>query len=615
MGSFKKKILLSVNQRKLKKMALGLEERQDNMEIDTPTDAGRYPMKWCSDAVAGLLRDLGIRFIALNPGASFRSLHDSIVNYLGNKNPQLLLTLHEEHAVAMAHGYAKVTGEPMAVLVHSNVGLMHATMPIFNAWCDRAPVMVLGATGPVDANLRRPWIDWIHTSKDQGVLVRDYTKWDDQPGSAPAALESVMRAYQICRTAPCGPVYICFDTTVQDETVEKTLRFPDVSRFMPASAQYPAPESIGQAAKLLLQSKKPLIMIGRNSRSQKGWDNRVKLAETIGAEVLTDLKVGAGFPTQHPLNSVAPGEFLSPDAIRLIKNSDVILSLDWIDLGGSLKRVWSNDPVEAKIIHCSVDCFSHKAWSADYQGLAPVDHYILSTPELFVESLLAEIAKHKADVELREGYQKRNLDRSNVAAPYGTTGAATEGPIDARDIAICFNKLLREKKTTIVRVPIGWPGDLLVLKDSLDFLGGDGGGGLGAGPGMAIGAALALKGSGRIPVAILGDGDFLMGITALWTAAHYRIPVLIIVMNNRSYGNSENHQKVVAKQRGRSIENNWIGTKLEDPFLGIAELARAQGFKAGGPVANLSDLSEALETGISEVEKGAGFVLDIIVSG
>src|SRR6202158_376711 len=170
---------------------------------------------WGSDVAALMLRELDLPYVALNPGASYRGLHDSLVNLLGNSNPQMLLCLHEEHAVAMAHGYAKVTGRPMGAIVHSNVGLMHATMAIFNAWCDRVPLFVLGATGPVDAAKRRPWIDWIHTARDQGAIVRDYTKWDDQPASPAAAREAIIRAHWIAHPAPVGPVYITLDADTE----------------------------------------------------------------------------------------------------------------------------------------------------------------------------------------------------------------------------------------------------------------------------------------------------------------------------------------------------------------------------------------------------------------
>src|SRR5262252_1953239 len=182
---------------------------------ETPVAAKESGQVWGSDAIAALLRALDLPYIALNPGASYRGLHDSLVNYLGNERPQMLLCLHEESAVAIAHGYAKVTGKAMAAAVHSNVGLMHATMAVFNAWCDRMPMVILGATGPVDAVKRRPLIDWIHTARDQGALVRDYTKWDDQPSSPGAAREAILRGTWIANTAPCGPVYINFDAELQ----------------------------------------------------------------------------------------------------------------------------------------------------------------------------------------------------------------------------------------------------------------------------------------------------------------------------------------------------------------------------------------------------------------
>jgi len=188
----------------------------DTAAVERPIPSGTNTAGFGSDVVAEVLRDLDIPYIALNPGASYRGLHDSLVNHIGNAAPQMLLCLHEEAAVAIAHGYAKVTGKAMAAAVHSNVGLMHATMAIFNAWCDRMPILILGATGPVDAMKRRPWIDWIHTARDQGALVRGYTKWDDQPASPAAAQESVLRANWIANTAPKGPTYVNLDAGMQE---------------------------------------------------------------------------------------------------------------------------------------------------------------------------------------------------------------------------------------------------------------------------------------------------------------------------------------------------------------------------------------------------------------
>src|SRR5580698_11604814 len=216
--------------------------------LERPSSAGVNAPGYGSDVVAETLRALDIPYIAVTPGASYRGLHDSIVNYLGNTMPQMLLCVHEEAAVAIAHGNAKVTGNAIAAAVHSNVGLQHATMAMFNAWCDRMPVLVLGATGPVDAVRRRPWIDWIHTARDQGALVRPYTKWDDQPASAGAAQEALVRAYQIACTAPRGPVYINLDASIQEEALATPpARWP-VERFAPPAAPAPAPESVAQAA-------------------------------------------------------------------------------------------------------------------------------------------------------------------------------------------------------------------------------------------------------------------------------------------------------------------------------------------------------------------------------
>src|ERR1700730_8924251 len=190
--------------------------------IERPVSLEPAPtIRWGSDAIAEILRRLELPFISLNPGASYRGLHDSLVNYAGNRAPEIVLCLHEEHAVALAHGYAKVTGRPMAVALHSNVGLMHATMALFNAFCDRVPMVVLGATGPLDAARRRPWIDWIHTASDQGALIRSYVKWDDQPASVPAAIEALVRADVLTRSYPCAPVYVCLDAALQEAPVSE----------------------------------------------------------------------------------------------------------------------------------------------------------------------------------------------------------------------------------------------------------------------------------------------------------------------------------------------------------------------------------------------------------
>jgi len=244
------------------------ENLSPTVRAEAPVAGPEQKEIWGSDAIAAVLRTLDIPFLALNPGASYRGLHDSIVNYLGNTRPQMLLCLHEESAVAIAQGYAKVSDRMMGAVVHSNVGLMHASMAIFNAWCDRVPMLVLGATGPWDAAKRRPWIDWIHTASDQAALVRDFTKWDNQPASVPAAYEAILRAAQVANTAPRGPTYVNLDAGLQEAKIGALPPLPDAKRYRAPDPVLPAGHLVEAAAKLLAGAKHPVILAGRVSRSE-----------------------------------------------------------------------------------------------------------------------------------------------------------------------------------------------------------------------------------------------------------------------------------------------------------------------------------------------------------
>ena len=560
---------------------------------DVPVSSPREENVWGSDAIAAMLRALDIPYLALNPGASYRGLHDSIVNYLGNERPQMLLCLHEEAAVAIAHGYAKASGKMMGVVLHSNVGLMHGSMAIFNAWCDRVPMLVLGATGPWDAARRRPWIDWIHTSSDQGALVRDYTKWDNQPASVPAAYEALLRAVQIADTAPRGPVYVNLDAALQEAKIGALPAVPDVARFSAPDTPQPKTELVQKAAQLLSAAKAPLILAGRVSRSEAAWKARVALAEKLQARVLTDIKTPAAFPTDHPLHAAPPATF--PDG-RLLKDADVILSLDWVDTAGTLKAAWGDAPVGAKVIRVSVDAHIHRGWSMDYQGLPPSDVYLMCEPDVAVPLLLDAARARPAAVS--PGYQ----------FPEGKDDAVT-----IRTLAKAFNELTEGMDVCLSKLPLGWHGAYRHFRHPLDYLGADGGGGVGAGPGLTVGAALALKGSRRIVAGIMGDGDYLMGVTALWTATHYKLPCLMIVANNRSFYNDELHQERVAKERGRPVENKWIGQRIDEPDIDLAAMARAQGAAGIGPVKEISRLKPSLADAIEYVKKGHVCVVDVRV--
>jgi thiamine pyrophosphate-dependent acetolactate synthase large subunit-like protein len=563
------------------------------MAQESPVPASSAKEIWGSDAIAAMLRALEVPYLALNPGASYRGLHDSIVNYLGNERPQMLLCLHEEAAVAIAHGYAKASGRMMGVVLHSNVGLMHGSMAIFNAWCDRVPMLILGATGPWDAARRRPWIDWIHTASDQGALVRDYTKWDNQPASVPAAYEALLRAAQMAETAPRGPTYINLDAALQEAKIGPLPPLPDVSRYRAPEPVFPDRKLVEKAAQLLSSAKSPAILVGRVSRSEAGWKARIALAEKLQAKVFTDIKTPAAFPTDHPLHAAPPATF--PDG-KLLRDCDVVLSLDWVDTAGTLKAAWGEAPVGAKVIRVSVDQHLHRGWSMDYQGLPPADVYMLCEPDVAVPLLADAVKPRTAAVSSKQELPKNTSDQLSIRA-----------------LADAFNQVTSGMEICLTKLPLGWNGAYRHFRHPLDYLGADGGGGVGAGPGLTVGAALALKGNRRMVVGICGDGDFLMGATAVWTAAHYKLPCLFIVANNRSFYNDEMHQERVAKERSRPIENKWIGQRIDEPDIDLAMMARAQGAVGIGPLTKVAELKSSLEKAIEEVKQGNVCVVDVRV--
>ncbi|HYC45404.1 MAG TPA: thiamine pyrophosphate-binding protein [Burkholderiales bacterium] len=575
----------------------------DTMKIvhDAPVPATASDVVFGSDAIAAMLRALDVPYIALNPGASYRGLHDSIVNYLGNRTPQMILCLHDEHAVSIAQGYCKASDRMMAAALHSNVGLMHATMPIFNSWCDRTPVLIIGATGAWDAAKRRPWIEWIHTCSDQAQLIRNYTKWDNQPGSVAATTEALLRAVQIAQTPPRGPVYVNLDVSIQEQRLEGLPPLPDIGRYPIPESPRPAPALVREAARLLSHAKRPLMLAGRCSRSLEAWNARVALAEKLSVPVLTHIKLAAAFPTDHPLHAAPPGNRLSGEAKRLINEADVILSLDWLDLGGALKQAFGTDAIDAKIIQISSDQHAHRGWSMDYHVLPPIDLYLMCEPDAAVPLLLEAVEQRST---LTPTLSRRQTEGKGEGQQELTlAGVAQALETETRSIERC-----------ITRLPLGWHGAYAHFRHPLEYIGFDGGGGVGAGPGITVGAGLALKGTGRMPIGLMGDGDFLMGNTAVWTAAHYRIPALFIVCNNRSYYNDELHQERVAVARGRPAENRWIGQRISDPDIDIAAMGRSQGAIGLGPITTLDAMRGALKEAIPAVQSGRVCVIDARVA-
>lgn len=557
--------------------------------------------RYGSDAIASLLRATNIPFVAINPGASFRGLHDSIVNFLGNRDPALLLTLHEAQAVAIAHGYAKVTGEPLAVILHANVGLMNAVMAIYDAWVDRVPMLILGATGAVDAARRRPWIEWIHTSRDQAAIVRNFIKWDDQPASLPAALESIVRAWLMTRSAPSAPVYVCLDVDIQErplEGAEASLPVPALSDHARPRPPRPTGADLQAAQQILESARRPLLLVGRHSRGEEEWARRIQIAEGLGAAVICDLKCGVGFPSSHPCFIAAPAQYLDARSAAALAAADAIVSLDWPDLA-SLLAARPDKGAGASIIAVSADERLHNGWSFDHFALPRSDLRIAVSPESFTAELLPQL---------------KTSGRAPWSSPAPRESTApSAGPVTLTALALAFERARGSDPVCLTRLPFGWPEHLTRFASALDCIGYDGGGGIGSTPGITVGAALALKGTGRLPVAILGDGDLLMGNQALWTAAAERLPALFIVNNNHSFYNDVEHQQRVATTRGRPLHNAHIGMAMTDPPIDLCGLARSFGLQAFGPIRNIEQLDATLTQAMAAARLGQTVLLDVEV--
>jgi len=418
-------------------------------------------------------------------------------------------------------------------------------------------------------------------------------------------LEAVVPARQIAVTEPKGPTYVCLDAAIQEEELTAFPEMPNLNRHTLPTLADPDRLKLQETLSVLLNAKRPLLMIGRVSAEKYHWDNRIKLAEKIGAHVLTDIKTGASFPTQHPSQPFPPTLYVTPEAGTLIRDADVILVLDWIDPAGTMRQACAGSLPNAKIILCSLDQYSHNGWSMDYQALPPADINLLVSPDKVVECLLAELGT---------SINKKLFPVTAIAPDPGPE--LIDGRISVEAMARTIIDTLSDEVPSYLRLPLGWPGSCCVFNSPLDYIGFDGGGGIGSGPGMAVGAALALRdmGSERLPVAVLGDGDYLMGVTALWTAVHYKIPLLILVANNCSFFNDELHQERMARIRGRPIENRSIGLRMENPAIDLAQLAEGQGARGYSEINTPDKLRVAIKSATEHVRKGGVAVIDVSVA-
>jgi acetolactate synthase-1/2/3 large subunit len=567
--------------------------------------------RYGSDVIVDLLQGFGIEYAALNPGATYRGLHDSIVNYGGNK-PEIITCTHEEIAVAIAHGYTKVTGKPMAAIVHDVVGLLHAAMAIYYAHIDRVPILVLGATGPLDRGRRRPYIDWIHSALVQGNAVRDYVKWDDQPATVADFGPSFARGYRISTQEPAGPVYLCYDAGLQEDELATAVSVAaEVAAARPTAPQAD-PTALAHAAHLVAHAERPVILAEYAGRHPVAFSELRRLAELLGAPVI-DLQARLNLATRHPLN------FSGSEAI--LADADLVLSVDVGDLSRALNRLdrgthqkQSRIPAGCTIIDLGLMELRSSKWSEDLGRFQPVNLSIVADSALALPALRELIA---ADASATWPGRRARLEQENAKlraevatksrehwddSPIWPARLASEiwDAIKNEDWVLTANDLEDWAwKLWDIDSPVRWPGRSLGTATQI---------------GISIGIALAHRGDGKLIVDIQPDGDLLFDPGALWTAANLHLPMLLVMYNNRAYYNDWEHQLRVADKRGTDKAKAYIGMDLSDPAPDFAMLAQSFGWYGEGPIDDPTAVGPALKRAINVIRKeGRPALLDTIV--
>ncbi len=575
-----------------------------------------------SDFMADVFKSLGIEYCAANPGSSFRGLQESLINYGGNKNPEWLTCCHEESSVAMAHGYAKIEGKPMMIMAHGTVGLQHASMAIYNAYCDRVPVyVVLGNI--LDVNYRRGNAEWVHSVQDAAAMVRDYTKWDDTPVTLGHFAESAVRAYKIAMTPPTEPVVLVADGVLQEEPItDKNLRIPKLVMSSPPQGDSGA---VAEAAKMLVAAENPVIVAGRVARSPHGIELLVELAETLGARVY-DQRMRMNFPTAHPLYGHPGASIATPNP----SGSDVILGLEVQDFWGITHKMTGLNKFGmeeqpsiqsgAKIITISAVELNHKSNYQDFGRYLEADLAITGDPEATLPELIEAVKKlitpdRRRAIEERtrkiaEANQRdRDRDRELAALAWDASPIST-----ARLSAELWAQIKNDDWSLVSndRFVSSWPTRLWNFSKSYQYIGAQGGSGIGYQLPASVGAALANRKHGRLTVSIQCDGDLNYAPGVLWTAAHHKIPMLIVMHNNRAYHEERMYLTLLAAKYDRDPGISDIGTALNGPNIDYASIAKGYGLYSEGPIANPQDLGPAMKRALERVRNGEPALLDVV---
>ena len=587
-----------------------------------PGSEANTAVKPGADFMVDVIRSLGIEYCAANPGSSFRGVHESILNYAGNKMPEFLTCLHEESSAAMAHGYAKIEGKPMMIMVHGTVGLQHASMAIYNAYCDRVPLFIL-AGNILDVNYRRGNAEWVHSVQDCAAMVRDFTKWDDNPVSLGHFAESAVRAYQFAMTPPYEPVLIVADGKLQEEPIEeKNLRVPKLVMSAPPQGDAGA---VREAARILVAAENPVLVAGRMARSQRGMELLAELAELLQARV-QDQRLRMNFPTAHPLYG-NPGVLpMNPN----VTDADVLLALEAQDVWGMTHKMTplnrfgmeaqSTMKTGAKVITISAVELNHKSNYQDFGRYMEADVSITGDAEATLPLLIEEV-KRTLTADRRRAIQERGrkVIEANTESRRRHKEQAAVGwdssPVSTARLAAEIWAQVKNEDWSLVswdRMMSAWPTRLWNFSKHYQFIGTHGGSGIGYGLPAAVGAALANKKHGRLTINIQTDGDLCYAPGVLWTAAHHQIPMLNIMHNNRAYHEERMYLALLGAKYDRSPETSDIGTALKGPNIDYAWIAKGFGLYSEGPIENPNELGPAIRRGIDRVKKGEPVLIDVV---
>jgi acetolactate synthase I/II/III large subunit len=592
-------------------------------ESGTPKDlaASRIGGVPGSDFMVDVIKTLDIKYLPSNAASSFRGLHESLINYGGNKMPEFLTCAHEESAVGMGHGYFKVTGKPLMTLCHGTVGLQHAAMAVYNAWCDRVPMIIVGGND-LDAAHRPPGVPTVHSAQDINALVRDFTKWDDTPVSLQHFAQSFVRAYKIAMTPPYGPVAISLDAGLQQEPMRNGEKLY-IPRYVPTSPPQGDTGAVKEAARLLANAQNPVIVADRAARSENGVRLLVELAEALQAQVI-DQGGRMNFPKTHYLSR----------PLTAVSNADVIIGLEltdfwatvnaWIDNGEHGKGVnTARIKPHTKLISINASELLTKANYQDFQRFQVVDVSMAADAEATLPALIEAVkaaipADRKAAIEKRGEAARKAYAEARARTKQAAALAWDASPVSTARLVMETWAQIKDLDWSLVASSGNvsqWPLRLWPMEKHYHWLGGSGGYGVGYGAPASVGAALANRDLGRFSVSIQADGDLMYAPGVLWTATHHKIPLLAVMHNNRGY-----HQEVMHVQRLSNFRNRVaslggdmgpIGTSIENPDIEYHKLAESMGWWAKGPIKDPAQLGPAIKEAVAVVKSGQPALVNV----